>query len=112
LFGIFSEDGDAFLGSGVSGPIRVLANNDVPKGAACLRIRCSLGGTRDSLGPRFYLRRATRGIQPSRNARDVPGDTRGAPGTRARVPAHPVLMSRTAPARPRVPPAAPAAPPL
>jgi len=46
LFGIFSEDGDDFLGSGVSGPIRVLANNDVPKGAACLRIRCALDGSR------------------------------------------------------------------
>ena len=114
LFGIFSEDGDAFLGSGVSGPIRVLANNDVPKGAACLRIRCSLGGTRArfpaSTSP--LLQRDARGIQPSRTARDVPGDTRGAPGTRARVPAHPVSISRTAPARRRVPPAAPAAPPL
>ena len=63
--------------------------------------------------PRFYVPASTsrdaRGIQPSRTARDVPGDTRGAPGTRARVPAHPVLISRTAPARPRVPPAAPAA---
>ena len=29
---------------GVSGPIRVLANNDVPKGAACLRVRCPLAG--------------------------------------------------------------------
>ena len=114
LFGIFSEDGDAFLGSGVSGPIRVLANNDVPKGAACLRIRCSLGGTRArfpaSTSP--LLQRDARGIQPSRTARDVPGDTRGAPGTRARVPAHPFSISRFAPARPRVPPAAPAAPPL
>ena len=30
LFGIFTEDSSRFLGSGVSGPIRVLANNDVP----------------------------------------------------------------------------------
>lgn len=44
LFGIFSATSDEFLGSGVSGPIRVLANNDVPKGAACLRIRSSLLG--------------------------------------------------------------------
>ena len=28
----------------MSGPIRVLANNDVPKGAACLRIRSSISG--------------------------------------------------------------------
>jgi hypothetical protein len=48
LFGIFAEDGGEFLGSGVSGPIRVLANNDVPKGAACLRIRASLPGAKEA----------------------------------------------------------------
>ena len=90
LFGIFSEDGDAFLGSGVSGPIRVLANNDVPKGAACLRIRCSLGGTRArfpaSTSP-LLQRDARARTQPSRTARDVPGDTR-APRGRARASRH------------------------
>ena len=48
LFGIFSATSDEFLGSGVSGPIRVLANNDVPKGAACLRIRSPCGSSPES----------------------------------------------------------------
>ena len=31
-----------FLGSGFSTPIRVFANNDVPKGAAAMQVRCSV----------------------------------------------------------------------
>ena len=103
LFGIFSEDGDAFLGSGVSGPIRVLANNDVPKGAACLRIRCSLGGARGSASN-------DSSPIPGRVARASRGDTRGVPGTRARVPAHPGRYrapSPPAPGCPRAPPGVP-----
>lgn len=42
LFGVFERDSQQLLGSGVSGPIRVLANNDVPKGAAAMRVRCGL----------------------------------------------------------------------
>ena len=110
LFGIFSEDGDAFLGSGVSGPIRVLANNDVPKGAACLRIRCSLGGARGSTSrdsspiPR-RVARASPGIPGAsrgraRASRPIPNDT-------ARRPRPPP----GAPGRPRVSPISPRAPP-
>ena len=90
LFGIFSEDGDAFLGSGVSGPIRVLANNDVPKGAACLRIRCSLGGTRArfpaSASP--LLRRATRAERSPPGPRGTSPGIPGAPRGRARASRH------------------------
>jgi hypothetical protein len=54
------------LGSGVSGPIRVLANNDVPKGAACLRIRCSLGGEFFSfLRPHLFSNRRAKSIGPT-----------------------------------------------
>jgi len=42
LFGVYDYDSKEFLGSGVSGPIRVLANNDVPKGAAAMRVQCEL----------------------------------------------------------------------
>jgi hypothetical protein len=45
LFGVYTHDTNEFLGSGVSGPIRVLANNDVPKGAAAMRVRCALSST-------------------------------------------------------------------
>ena len=45
LFGVYTHDTNEFLGSGVSGPIRVLANNDVPKGAAAMRVRCVLDGS-------------------------------------------------------------------
>ena len=86
LFGIFSEDGDAFLGSGVSGPIRVLANNDVPKGAACLRIRCSLGGKRARLGPRFYVTRRAEFSPPG--PRGTSPGIPGAPRGRARASRH------------------------
>ena len=47
LFGVYTHDTNEFLGSGVSGPIRVLANNDVPKGAAAMRVRCVLDGAWD-----------------------------------------------------------------
>ena len=36
LFGILNPDNNELLGASVSGPIRVLANNDVPKGAASI----------------------------------------------------------------------------
>ena len=56
LFTIFELESDAnghaipnvklseakFIGSGFSTPIRVYANNDVPKGAAAMQVRCSL----------------------------------------------------------------------
>ena len=97
LFGIFSEDGDAFLGSGVSGPIRVLANNDVPKGAACLRIRCSLAGARVPQSSGF----------PSLDPSPDPGTSPGIPRTsRGRARAFRAVPNDT-PHRPRPPPGAP-----
>ena len=42
LFGLYAKETNEFVGSGVSGPIRVLANNDVPKGAAAMRVKCGL----------------------------------------------------------------------
>lgn len=40
--GAYDEDGDKQLGTGCSAPIRVLANNDVPTGAACIKLHLSL----------------------------------------------------------------------
>ena len=45
LFGVYEQNSRELLGSGVSGPIRVLANNDVPKGAAAMKVRCALSDT-------------------------------------------------------------------
>lgn len=42
LFGVYEQNTTKLLGSGVSGPIRVLANNDVPQGAAAMKVRCGL----------------------------------------------------------------------
>ncbi len=42
LFGVYEQNTTKLLGSAVSGPIRVLANNDVPKGAAAMKVRCGL----------------------------------------------------------------------
>ena len=40
--GAYDENGDKQLGTGCSAPIRVLANNDVPTGAACIKLHLSL----------------------------------------------------------------------
>jgi hypothetical protein len=52
LFSIFDMDAQVddstaskLLGTGFSTPIRVFANNDVPKGAAAMQVRCSLGSS-------------------------------------------------------------------
>jgi len=36
--GVYSHDGAQLLGTGLSGPVRVLANNDVPTGAAYINL--------------------------------------------------------------------------
>ena len=36
--GVYSHDGTQLLGTGLSGPVRVLANNDVPTGAAYINL--------------------------------------------------------------------------
>jgi len=42
VFGILDPDTKELLGASVSGPIRVLANNDVPKGAASIVVDASI----------------------------------------------------------------------
>ena len=40
--GAYDENGQNELGTGCSAPIRVLANNDVPTGAACIKLHITL----------------------------------------------------------------------
>lgn len=42
FFGLYVKEMNEFVGSGVLGSIRVLANNDVFKGAAVMRVKCGL----------------------------------------------------------------------
>jgi hypothetical protein len=62
-----------FLGSGFSTPIRVYANNDVPKGAAAMQVRCSLqsswsGWKQASYATEEALKEAFSDLPPEKHA--------------------------------------------
>jgi hypothetical protein len=44
LMSVYDPTTKALLGTTLSGPIRALANNDVPKGAAAIEMKVSLPG--------------------------------------------------------------------
>ena len=87
LFTIFELESDAnghaipnvklseakFIGSGFSTPIRVYANNDVPKGAAAMQVRCSLqsswiGWKQASYATEEALKEAFADLPPEKHA--------------------------------------------
>mmetsp|Transcript_10497 Transcript_10497/g.64291 ORF Transcript_10497/g.64291 Transcript_10497/m.64291 type:complete len:420 (-) Transcript_10497:8107-9366(-) len=91
LFGILNPDNHELLGASVSGPIRVLANNDVPKGAASIVVDANIskdwegwsapaqdstpltkGATRSPLATIYPQQESPSGVQVSQAAAQSP----------------------------------------